>query len=333
MTIVKEYLSNIELGEVTSYKNMTTVEMKGMNFPEIEYITLKEAMGNNLIEITEVDEFGNVPTLSVNNNGELPVLLFDGEELKGAKQNRVLNTTVLIPEHTKQEIPVSCVEQGRWDYVSPKFEESGSIASSRVRGAKSQSVSASLKENNSYQSDQGEVWDKVEELRCCYDVESPTGAMSDVFEAKKDNLDDYIKEFPFSNQNGLLIFINNKLKGMEFLSTEENYEKYHEKIIKSYSIDALIDTQGEKKDNIQNIDFIKDAYEFIDEIATIDVVEKPSVGYGYDCRFVNENIAGAMLVHENSIIHGAFFKKINEESEFDDEVVSSSQRAMNYSNY
>ena len=340
MSIIKEYLKSIEIGEVNTYKNMTTVEIKGMNFPEIKYITLKEAMNKDLVEITEVNESGSVPTLNVLNKGDLPILLFDGEELKGAKQNRVLNTTVLIPEHTEQEIPVSCVEQGRWDYASPQFQESGTVASSKVRMAKNVSVSASLKENDSYRSNQGEVWDKVEELCFCSDVQSPTSAMNDVFEAKSDDISDYIKEFPFSNQNGILIFINNELKGMEFLSTEANYENYHEKIIKSYSIDALIDIPKEnvqenniQKKNIQDIDFVKESKEFIDEIATIKIVEKPSVGYGYDCRFVNENIAGAILVHENSIIHGAFFKKINEESDFDEEVVSSSQRARNYRIY
>jgi hypothetical protein len=153
--------------------------------------------------------------------------------------------------------------------------------------------------------------------------------MNDVFEAEKDNLDDYIKEFPFHNQNGILIFINGELKGMEFLSTENNYEKYHEKIVKSYSIDALVDI-GE---NIQSVDFIKESKEFIDEILTIDSVEKPSVGYGYECRFVNDNISGSILVYENSIVHGAFFKKIVEGNEFEEEVVSSSERARRYVSY
>lgn len=330
MSIVKEYLSSIKIGEVRTYKNMTTVQMKGMNFPDMKFMTLKEAMVADLIEITEVDDSGSVPTLKVHNKADIPVLLFDGEELKGAKQNRVLNTTVLIPEHTEQEIPVSCVEQGRWDYVSPTFKDSGTVASSRVRRAKNETVSLSLKESDSYRSDQGRVWDEVEELCGFCEVSSPTSAMNDVYEAKKDSLDDYVKEFPFSNQNGILIFINGKLAGMEFLSSEDNYEKYHEKIIKSYSIDALSDVQ---EDIPKTIDYLKESQEFIDEIATIDIVEKPSVGYGYDCRFVNDNIAGAMLVHENSIIHGVFFKKIIEETEYKEEVVSSSRRARNYLNY
>ena len=331
MEMVKEYLSDIEIGEVNTYKNMTTVSLKGMDFPNIKYLTLSEAMNKSLVEITEIDEGGSVPTLNVINKGDLPILLFDGEELKGAKQNRVLNTTVLIPEHIEQEIPVSCVEQGRWSYDSPKFRESGTITSPRVRMRKSESVSVSLKESNSYRSNQSEVWDEVDNYVKCCEIASPTNAMNDVFEAKTDDINDYIKEFPFFNQNGILIFINGELKGMELLSTEENYEKYHEKIIKSYSIDALVDSQ--KENDVQDINFIKESKDFINEITTIDFVEKPSVGYGYDCRFVNDNIAGAILTHEISIVHGAFFKKINEGNGFEEEVVSSSQRARNYGIY
>ena len=37
---------------------------------------------------------GSVPELKVINKAEIPILLLDGEELVGAKQNRVLNTTM-----------------------------------------------------------------------------------------------------------------------------------------------------------------------------------------------------------------------------------------------
>jgi hypothetical protein len=42
-----------------------------------------------------VSEGGSVPHLLFINDAMRPVLLLDGEELVGAKQNRVLNLTVL----------------------------------------------------------------------------------------------------------------------------------------------------------------------------------------------------------------------------------------------
>jgi hypothetical protein len=220
-------------------------------------------------------------------------------------------------------------------------------------------VSASLRDNDSFHSNQGEVWDEVENLHKSLSVdESPTGAMRNVYEAKEATINElfievsnYISnpnnnsntnvsqsenddfdasnEFHTSNQNGVIVFINGELKGMEFLSTEDNYEKYHEKIIKSYSIDALTDIQ----ENIPKIDYKKECNDFINEITNIDYFEKPSVGYGYDCRFFNENIVGAILIHENTVIHGAFFKKQSEEIVDDEQIVSSQERTRFYENY
>jgi hypothetical protein len=88
-----------------------------------------KALGKSLLTVTEVNQGGTVPELKVVNRADLPVLLLAGEEVAGAKQNRVLNTTILLMEHSETIIPVSCTEQGRWDYVSEAFAESGHLMS------------------------------------------------------------------------------------------------------------------------------------------------------------------------------------------------------------
>ncbi len=49
-------------------------------------------------------------------------LIPEGEILMGAKQNRVINVTVLVAAGVKFVLPVSCVEAGRWRYKSRHFE-------------------------------------------------------------------------------------------------------------------------------------------------------------------------------------------------------------------
>lgn len=66
-----------------------------------------------------------MPQLAVINDGPIAVLIIDGEELIGAKQNRVLNTTVLLKERSKTVIPVSCTEQGRWQWRSAESGGNG----------------------------------------------------------------------------------------------------------------------------------------------------------------------------------------------------------------
>ena len=63
--------------------------------PVAEYLTLDEALPRGL-RITENDAGGSVPELLVANPLDGRVLLYDGEELVGAKQNRILNVSVLV---------------------------------------------------------------------------------------------------------------------------------------------------------------------------------------------------------------------------------------------
>ncbi len=90
-----------------------------------------------------------------------PVLLIDGEELVGAKQNRVLNLTILAAPHSELVIPVSCVEQGRWHEVSAAFCASPRVHFAAGRAAKVASVSDCLAEGQGAVSDQSEVWHHI----------------------------------------------------------------------------------------------------------------------------------------------------------------------------
>src|SRR5512139_3601039 len=159
--IVSNFLSKLEFGELKIFNNMGVVPLFSPINGTPQYLTLKEALEKRLLTITEVSQGGSVPELKVVNKAEIPVLLLDGEELAGAKQNRVLNTTILLKENSETIIPVSCTEQGRWAYASREFEESGNIMNRTVRSRKVFSVNRSLKNIQTYRADQGEVWDGI----------------------------------------------------------------------------------------------------------------------------------------------------------------------------
>src|SRR5215475_9945540 len=69
----------------------------------VNYLVLDQALARGAFRITEVSEGGAVPRLLAINEGSSPVLLLDGEELQGAKQNRVLNLSVMIAPNTTAE--------------------------------------------------------------------------------------------------------------------------------------------------------------------------------------------------------------------------------------
>src|SRR6266849_5450815 len=87
---------------------------------DLTYRTLDEALARSTLDVTEINQAGSVPLLQVTNKDDAPVFLMAGEHLVGAKQNRVLNASILVPARSELPIPVSCVEAGRWSYRSPK---------------------------------------------------------------------------------------------------------------------------------------------------------------------------------------------------------------------
>ena len=89
---IQGYLGSLRLGEVQQFKNLAMVPVVSDYDDCLVYITLGEALGAGSIEIREVSEGGSVPELRVVNRAGKMVLILDGEELVGAKQNRIVNT-------------------------------------------------------------------------------------------------------------------------------------------------------------------------------------------------------------------------------------------------
>ncbi len=121
---LKQHLAALVFGPAQSYRNISILPIvAGLNHSP-DYLTLGEAASTHQVSITETSQAGSVPELLVLNAAEKAVLLLAGEELAGAKQNRVLNTTILLREKSQTRIPVSCTENGRCSYSSPALRAS-----------------------------------------------------------------------------------------------------------------------------------------------------------------------------------------------------------------
>src|SRR6476659_9444231 len=118
-----------ELGEVRSFGGLTLVPLYPAVPPRADYVGLDEATAGGLV-VTEVD---SVESLLVVNPLGTATLLYEGEELVGAKQNRVLERSILVAAGSKLEIPAKCVEQGRWAYRSRRFAPAPRAAPPELR--------------------------------------------------------------------------------------------------------------------------------------------------------------------------------------------------------
>ena len=152
---------NLQVLNINQFKSFSLLQFKTDFVDSFEYQSMETALVNNWLEIKEVSESGNVNLLEAINLSEFYIFLMDGDILQGAKQNRVLNTSILLKPQSKTKIPVSCVEQGRWQHTSRRFFSSDIIAPSSLRGKKSEKVFQNLREEKHFMSDQNEVWNQV----------------------------------------------------------------------------------------------------------------------------------------------------------------------------
>jgi hypothetical protein len=141
------------------------------------YLTLDEASCDKRFAITEVSSSGVVQELRVSNGTDGPVLLVDGEQLLGAKQNRVVNLTILVPAHATLTVPVSCVEQGRWSWARPEFVPAPDMLYASGRARKIRDVTDSMRQRGDYRGNQAALWGDVAKLSSSYAVQSTTGEM------------------------------------------------------------------------------------------------------------------------------------------------------------
>jgi hypothetical protein len=170
------------------------------------------------------------------NDNNTPVFLLDGEELLGAKQNRVLNLSIMLAPKSKTEIPVSCVEAGRWRTESHTFRTTQRIQFARGRAQKMDQVSRSLCLNGEALSNQSAVWDAISAKSTRMGVASPTGAMAALFESCRDDLRDYLDAIPtIDGQFGAAYVIGDSLVGIEMFDSDATFKKLAGKLLAATS--------------------------------------------------------------------------------------------------
>jgi len=306
--IISGYFETLKIGKIQSFKNLSIYPLLSNYTVTFDYLTLDQALNQNFIEVHEISKDGSVPELKVINKSSTMVLILDGEELVGAKQNRIINTTILIPADVETIIPVSCVEQGRWSYNSSNFSSKERIMSSNLRAMKSQQVSYSVRERGTFRSDQGAIWEEISEKARRHDAVSPSMAMSEIYEKEKPAVDEYMNGFKnIDLQVGAAFMINGEIAGMDCFGKTETFSTVFKKLIGSYALDAIDSFEEGKEYKALKSKLTS----FIKNSSKAPVHAHKSVGEGMDFRLETKKITGFALCHEDQIPHMSVFTKIS----------------------
>ena len=300
----------LTIGEPRSSGRLTVyplfLEEEAPDSKEIHYLLLEEALDKGTFEVGEISESGSVNTIAVNNQTGEPVLILDGEELLGAKQNRMVNATIMVATG-KTTIPVSCVEQGRWQYEDVKFSKSEAFGYSSLRRQKAEQVRSSLETDAGFNADQSAIWEEIESSSRNLGTESPTGAMHETYSSREDELRDLVDSFEYlPGQVGIAVYINNRFSCLDLFDKSRTLEKLWNRLLKSYALEAL-NTRGRSLKNPRPT-----PKELKKAIEASEYLTYPSVSMGEDLRLTGPGIIGAGLLVEEELIHLSIFPSTEE---------------------
>ncbi len=303
MTILENFIGRLKIGEALTFNGLVIKPVFTETDFALPFLTLEEALEKELLEIMEKSEDGHVPELLVKNIGELDVIILEGEELRGAKQNRIVNTTIIVPAGAEIVVPVSCVEQGRWHYTSRRFSSGENVLYSSLRKKSHRSVTKSLRMHRVHRSDQSEIWSDIKSKAERLAIESETDAMSDIQfalatpEAEKD----LFEEIPYQEkQIGFLAFINGGFAGGDFFGSSELCRKQMKKLLRGYYLDAV--DKGTEFPKVE-------AGEILEQISNAHQEQFSTIGKGTEIRFETDKIQGACKLVEENVSHLTIFPR------------------------
>ena len=308
MRTLKEEFSRFRIGQSSQFRNLTLFPLFSRNAPfeDPDYMLLEDAVAQGKVLIAELPGGGSVPELNLTNRADLPVLLVDGEELIGAKQNRVLNLTILAPPKRSTTIPVSCVEAGRWNSVDPALQPSGHVMYTGLRGKRVSQVSRSIHFGGSRCSDQAALWKDIAEKSERLGVASPTRAMSAIYEQHANFVEEFARAFAWQREQiGAAFAIGGNIVGVDVFDYPEVMRRFLGKLIRSYALDAK-DTPNASLVQAP-VDSLKS---FLDEIGNSPISAEQALALGKDVRFQAPHISGAALWAQERYVHICAFAQV-----------------------
>ena len=158
------------------------------------------------------------------------VLLYEGEELVGAKQNRVLERSILVAAGSKLEIPAKCVEQGRWGYRSPPVRARAACRASRAAPALARLGRPRRRTSGP----------RSTPSRRASQAVSPTGAAEEMYIARAASLDEYLQALPrLDGQAGAIVGIAGELVCLDYVSRSEVFAGLYLKLLRGYALSAI----------------------------------------------------------------------------------------------
>lgn len=259
---------------------------------EFNLFTIDDVLVSKKGEFNEYD-VPDITKVVFDNKSDLPVVMLDGEEITGSLQNRVIAQSNLIEAMTSSEIPVICVEEGRWEEIGGF--ETGYCSYPRIRTILSKSRHTRI-------DTQKTIWKEINRKLTVTRTQSATSSMHDIYNNLKEEVIRYVEDFKSLNHNtvGFIGIVGNRILGCDIFHSPKVYGKFEHKLIRSYALDAI------EYQNIRGNH--PDVEEFLHSICAI--LRKKRLGKGtHNTKIKGDGFFGQVLVYRDDIIHLSAFPK------------------------
>ena len=283
-----------------THEALTIFPLSGVRHGNFAYMLLMDAVAKKTLRITEM-ESADVNTLMARNTGTLPILIVNGQELVGGKQNRTINSTTLVPPGMTM-LPVSCVEHGRWNVPQSGFTAHEALYPT-LRAETVMQVAASLRQSGTHESNQGAVWASIAERQQDEAILSPTGAMDDLYDRRGNDLTSFERALPYPDGAvGMVTAIGGRITGLELFDAPATMAALWPMFVRAAALDALRAPAAPTVTKERAIRMVRRIH-----AATMETF--PSPGIGHDVRLSGGGITGAALVCQGVVVHLALFRQ------------------------
>jgi len=264
--------------------------------PLLQYRALADAIDHGAF-VKELDRAASVNRLLVGNPTDRALLLYEGEQVIGAQQDRAIDSNVLVGAGAQVEVPVSCVEQGRWDgrRHDEHFKPAPHADDPSLRRIKRESALRSAEQGLAGRPAQGEVWHEVGSRLRHFGVDSESSKFGDLFEQRRGEIGALADDIELAaDQVGALACVGGAPIALDVVSRPEVFRALHERLVRGYALDAL--SAGPAQGNVADPTA---AGAFLVRALTASRRPVPTPGLGRAHALVGPRVVGSMLSHEN----------------------------------
>jgi hypothetical protein len=210
-------------------------------FPEgdgtCDYALAHEAMATGTLIVQEVSEEGSVCELMAENIGDRPVLFVEGEEMKGAKQNRAVASSIMVAGRSQARISVCCIQRGKWEYSSRQFSP-GSYCPPTLRyllkqGGYGGSISQQFDR-------QASVWQEIRRKHQATGTRSERENMSDTLDVHRDRVEALRGGLPYrEGASGIAVTMDGKVVCLDIFNKPSTLANLWDRMVEGIALDAL----------------------------------------------------------------------------------------------